>query len=60
MRKSIPRSVDKKSWVPEEKEEEEERRVWNSQGGGKDRFFFFSIFLSLSKGITYFVNWLLQ
>ena len=44
MRESIPRQVDKKSRVPEEKGSEAlevEIGVWNSQGGGKDKHLFF-------------------
>ena len=36
MRESIPRQVDKKSRVPEEK-----IGVWSIQGGEKDKHFFF-------------------
>ena len=53
MRESIPRQVDKKSWVPKE-----EKGVWGSQSGDwglefsrrrKGQFFFSSAFLSLSQ-----------
>ena len=52
MRELVPRQVDKKPRVPEEKGSgalEVEIGVWNSQGGGKDKHLFPpSIFLSLS------------
>ena len=52
MRELVPRQVDKKPRVPEEKGSgalEVEIGVWNSQGGGKDKhLFFFSASLSLS------------
>ena len=46
MRESVPRQVDKKSRVPEEKGSgalEVEIGVWNSQGGGKDKHLFFPL-----------------
>ena len=36
---SMPRQVDKKSGVPEE------RGIWGSQGGGKDKLFFFFLYI---------------
>ena len=44
MRESIPRWVDKKSRVPEER-----KGFWGSQGGEKDKHFFFSTLPCISQ-----------